>query len=102
MPNSPFASLAEIKQKYESLKLSREKALAENASLHEEIAQLKMDLAERDAQLSQARTDADFLALSHKLADSPEALVKARHIIGGLIKKVDAAIALVKNDPAAT
>lgn len=100
MPNSPFASLANIKQHIDVLTRNRQQALERIAELEMQNTELRKELEERDAMLAQARLDAEFLSLSHKLADSPEALARARHIIGGLIKKVDAAINLVKNDPA--
>lgn len=99
MPNDPAASLAAVQQKIERLADSRDKALSRCDNLEKEIVALKADLKSCREELQQARLDAQYLALSHKLADSPQALADARHIIGSLIRKVDAAIALIKNDP---
>lgn len=100
MPDNPSATLAAVMQKIEQLADSRDDALKRCDALEKEIAALRLDLQNCRKDLHQARLDAQFLSLSHKLADSPQALAEARHIIGGLIRKVDAAIALVKNDPA--
>lgn len=100
MPNDRVASLAAIQQKIQQLVDSRDNALSRCNDLEKEIAALKKDLQSCRDELKQAQLDAQYLSLSHKLADSPQALADARHIIGGLIRKVDAAIALIKNDPA--
>lgn len=100
MPNNPAEILSAVQQKIELLADSRNAALERCKNLEIEIANLTAELKSCKDELQKARLDAEYLSLSHKLADSPQALADARHIIGGMIRKVDAAIALIKNDPA--
>lgn len=100
MPNSIANNLTAIQQKIELLANSRDDALRQCALLQEENFALKRDLQSCREELHKTRLDAKYLEVSHKLADSPDALVRARHILGTLIKKVDSAINLIKNDPA--
>lgn len=93
------AVLAEIRSKIERLAAQRDNANARIARLEQEISDLKADLNETRKELQRSRTDAEFLSLSHRLADTPEALVTSRRIIASLIRKVDAAINMLKNDP---
>lgn len=99
MPNSPEATLAEIQQKIRYLAESRDNEYRLRLEAQKEADDLRADLVECRKQLDLARRDAQYLALSHHLADNPDAVAKARHIIGNLISKVDSAIRLVKNDP---
>lgn len=100
MPSSSEPLLAEIYSKIEQLAARRAEAEAKIARLEEELADTRAELDDMRSQLHRARLDAEFLTLSHRLADSPEGLLTARRLIASLIRKVDAAITMVKNDPA--
>lgn len=100
MPDSPMAVMAGIQQKIALLAQQRDNAFAKCRILADRIEALESALAERDRQLRQANLEIEFLTLSHRLADTPQALADARKEISKLIRKVDAAIALVKTDPA--
>ncbi|MDE6271890.1 MAG: hypothetical protein K2M31_02655 [Muribaculaceae bacterium] len=100
MPDSPSALIAGIQQKIARLAEKRDEAQAKCYALEARIEALEADLAERDSQLQQANLEIEFLTLSHRLADSPQALANARKTISRIIRKVDAAIALIKSDPA--
>ena len=93
MPTPTVAILAEIHSRICGIAAKRDAAEARIRSLETELADTK-------AELHKARLDAEYLTLSHRLADSPEALLTARHLLASLIRKVDSAINLVKNDPA--
>lgn len=94
--------LAEIRQKIETLAADRDAALQRISALEDQISDLQAELETTRNDLHRARLDVEFLTVSHRLADTPEAVVTARKIISGLIRKVDSAINLVKNDPAET
>lgn len=94
--------LAEIRQKIETLAADRDAALQRISTLEDQISDLQAELETTRNDLHRARLDVEFLTVSHRLADTPEAVVTARKIISGLIRKVDSAINLVKNDPAET
>ena len=50
------------------------------------------------AALAKAHKDIEFLSLSHRLADSPEALIEARTIVSKLIRTVDNCIRLINEE----
>ncbi len=100
MPTPTAAILAEIHSRISGIAAKRDAAEARIRSLETELADTKAELADTKAELHKARLDAEYLTLSHRLADSPEALLTARHLLASLIRKVDSAINLVKNDPA--
>ncbi|MDE5652929.1 MAG: hypothetical protein K2L83_04140 [Muribaculaceae bacterium] len=100
MSDSPAVVLAGIQNKIARLASERDDARKQCAELRSTIEQLKADIAERDEKLHYASLEIEFLSISHKLADTPQALADARKKIAGLIRRIDAAIALIKSDPA--
>lgn len=100
MPDSPLAIMAGIQQKIALLTQQRDNVSAKCKSLADRIEALESALKERDRRLQQANLEIEFLTLSHRLAETPQALADARKEISRLIRKVDAAIALIKTDPA--
>lgn len=100
MPIQSYEILSGIREKIEELKSQRDEALNRIKALRSEIDDLKAELDDTRKSLHQSRLDAEFLTLSHKMADTPEALVKSRKLIADLIRKVDSVINLVQNDPA--
>ncbi|MBD5200892.1 MAG: hypothetical protein HDS74_06555 [Bacteroidales bacterium] len=69
---------------------------AENKSLRDENAALRSDLKSTQDELKKAQLDNSFLVLSHRLAQSPEALVESRKMIAALIRDIDRCIAQLK------
>ncbi len=100
MADSPTALIAGIQQKIAMLADSRDRALARCEELSARISDLEADLTESRESLQKANLDIEFLKLSHRLADSPEAIVNARKTISRLIRRIDSAINLIKSDPA--
>lgn len=100
MSDSPSALIAGIQQKIARLAAKREEAENKCITLEARIEALEADLAERDSQLQKANLEIEFLMLSHRLAASPQSLADARKTVSRIIRKVDAAIALIKSDPA--
>lgn len=100
MPESPSALIAGIQQKIALLAAKRDEAESKCRELMRRIEGLESDIAEKEQALRQAHQEIEFLTLSHRLADSPAALAEARKTLARLIRKVDAAIALIKSDPA--
>ena len=60
-----------------------------NRLLEEENADLRRLAAEAQKEREKAMLDAEFLAVSHKLADSPDTLVSARRHLARLIRNID-------------
>lgn len=99
MPESPSVLMAGIQQKIAHLAEMRDNAEARCRSLQGRIDELEIDMAHLENELRQANLEIEFLTLSHRLADDPQALAEARKTISRLIRKVDSAIALIKTDP---
>lgn len=76
------------------LKLAQERA----ARLEEENSELRKIHEDDISKLQQAQKDIEFLSLSHRLADNPEALVDARKQISQLIRTIDSCIRLINQD----
>ncbi|MBD5176840.1 MAG: hypothetical protein HDT05_05420 [Bacteroidales bacterium] len=100
MSESPSVLLAGIQQKIALLAEKRDDAEARCRELERKVYDLESDLADYRRRIQQANLEIEFLTLSHRLAADPQSLANARKTIGRLIRKVDAAIALIKTDPA--
>ena len=64
--------------------------------LEEENAELRRLAAEAQQERDRARLDADYLAVSHKLADSPDTLVSTRRHLAKLIRNIDRCLEMLK------
>lgn len=64
---------------------------ARNEDLEQELRQTQQDL-------HNARIDVEFLTMSHRLADTPDALVATRRHIARLIRTVDSCIAMLRDE----
>ncbi len=67
-----------------------------NRLLEEENADLRRLAAEAQKERDKAMLDAEFLAVSHKLADSPDTLVSARRHLARLIRNIDRCLEMLK------
>lgn len=80
------------------LAAQRDEAERELLKAREEIADLRYKLGKTQEELHATTLDAQYLSLSHKLADNPQALAEARAILRRLIAKVDKAIGMLRED----
>lgn len=71
----------------------------ENAELRDKLQELEEELAEERESTARARLDADYLTVSHRLADSPDTLIATRRRISALIRTIDRCISMLKDDP---
>lgn len=69
---------------------------ARNRELEEENRELRQKEKEALANRDQALLDAQYLKVSHRLADNPDSLVETRRTIAGLIRNIDRCIAMLK------
>lgn len=99
MPTPPPVTLADIREKIRELAAQRDEAREHIKKLESRISDLETDLDETRDELHRARLDVEYLTVSHRLADTPDALVTARKTIAALIRKVDSAINLLRNEP---
>lgn len=77
----------------ENMELKKEKE-----ELEKEIQDLRRQHELDKSSIQKAQRDLEFLALSHRLADSPEALISARNKISELIRTIDKCILLMNED----
>ena len=70
-----------------------------NAELKAKIALLEEQLTEERQNANRARLDADYLTVSHRLADSPDTIIATRRRISSLIRTIDRCISMLKDDP---
>lgn len=73
---------------------------AENALLRTQLDDTRARLDETRTERDHALLDVEFLTVSHRLADSPEAIQSARTRISRMIRTLDKCITLLKDDPA--
>lgn len=84
--------------KIEELASQRDAAIDARERAKQEIADLKRDLQQTREELHRMALDVEFLTVSRKLADTPQALVEARATVKRMLAKVDKAIELLKED----
>ena len=68
----------------------------EKRALEARNQELERDAREAVAAKERAELDAQFLALSHKLADSPDTLADARRHLATLIRNIDRCLEMLK------
>lgn len=92
-----------LEQELQTLIARSRKAAEAIVALRSELNQsrcreqdLLMQLRLTRQELDRAKSDVQFLRVSHRLASSPDSLVEARRLIAGLIRNIDKAIAELK------
>lgn len=97
----PLQSLLdEMLAKTERLTLRQKDLESRLAESQKRIASLEYDLREAREETERVRSERDFLEVSHRLADNPDALVRTRRHIARLIRRLDSSIAMLEDDPA--
>lgn len=90
--------LPNIDEKVNRLKSINESLQRRIQELEMENENIRAELNETRKDLNKARTDVEFLTVSHKLADSPDSLIATRRRIARLIRHIDNCIAMLKGD----
>ena len=96
MADNLIAILQELDDRIKLLTARNSALLAENESLREENQELKRKADAAEADRQRAALDAEYLAVSHKLADNPETLVQSRRHISQLIRNIDRCLEMLK------
>lgn len=97
MADSLISSLQAIRSKIGNLELQLEKEKAANAQLRKENDDLRSEIKEKEKELEKAKTDAEFLIYSYRLAADPDSIVETRKEIAGLIRNIDRCIEMLKD-----
>ena len=98
MESSLTRELQELSAMVSTLAAQRDEALGKLDKALEEVADLQRQLEADRKEAHRKDLDIEFLTVSHKLADSPEALARARATVKGMLARVEKAIALLKGD----
>ena len=88
----------ELARKIGILAAQRDNAVKELKRTQEALADLERELAQTREELHKKTLDVEFLTVSHKLADTPQALADTRNVIRKMIVKIDKAMAMLKED----
>lgn len=90
--------LQELDKKITGLTVEHQRLLAKIDSLEKENGDLRRELEDTRGKLRESENDARFLTMSHKLADSPDAIISTRRQIARLIRTVDKCISMLKEE----
>ena len=93
-----LSSLSILSRRIDGLLEERDRLLDKIRELDSENRELKAQKEQDLLLLENSRKDIEFLSMSHRLADSPEALVEARNKISKLVRTIDSCIRLLKED----
>ena len=91
-------SIDTLARKIDGLLETQKSLLEKVKSLELENQELRLRHIQDTEDLEKAKKDIEFLSLSHRMAQSPEALVSARAKISQLIRTVDSCIRMIKED----
>lgn len=98
MESSVPLELRQLSSKIELLAAQRDEAVEALRESREEAEDLKRRLKAMQEELHSKTLDVEYLTVSHKLADNPEALAQARAKIREMIGRIDKAVAMLKED----
>lgn len=96
MAESLIEILTALNAKVKDLAAMNRRLSARNSELEEENAELLRRAEEADRERDRALLDAEYLAVSHKLADDPDTLIDARRHIAQLIRNIDRCLVMLK------
>lgn len=90
-----IATLERLNGKVKELAMRNARLETRNAELETTNADLKREAEEIRQQRDRALLDAEYMAVSHKLADSPDTLIDTRRHIARLIRNIDRCIEML-------
>lgn len=96
MADALLSSLKAIQSKIVNLEYKLENEKKTNALLRKENEELRSVIRDKDKELEKAKTDAEFLIYSYRLASGPDTIVETRREIAGLIRNIDRCIEMLK------
>lgn len=93
-----IVSITTLSNKIDKLILHQKRLYEKIEELEETNAELRNQHQLDNKELEKARKEIQFLSLSHRLADSPEALFQAKADVARLIRTIDNCIRLIMED----
>lgn len=97
MADTLLTALRSIQGKIKNLELRLEQEKEANTLLSRENENLRRELHDKEAELEKAKSDAEFLIYSHRLAENPDSIVETRMEIARLIRNIDRCINMLKD-----
>lgn len=91
MLQSLSAKASLLAERYDLVKAQRDEARERCLTLEQETARLQ-------AELQQARTQIEYLQVSHKIAPTPDQARQAQDMLMAMVKKIDKCIRRLKAD----
>jgi len=88
--------LESIRQKASGLAARYESLARASEEQEKRIADLTAENRALKEQVEQLKTDNEFLIVSHRLAQSPDEIVRSRRLISGWIRDIDRCISQLK------
>ncbi|MBD5207037.1 MAG: hypothetical protein HDS79_02020 [Bacteroidales bacterium] len=96
MATSLISVIEELQSRISDLSERVESLREENRELREDVQVLRREVSDLTTERDRAKLDAEFLAVSHRLADNPDTIIETRRIISGLIRNIDRCIEMLK------
>lgn len=96
MAESLVSILEKLEARQNELLADLESLKIRNKELEEENAELRRRESDALKIRDKALLDIEYLQVSHKLADDPDALIDTRRRIAGLIRNIDRCISMLK------
>ncbi|MDE6718229.1 MAG: hypothetical protein K2J70_08580 [Muribaculaceae bacterium] len=96
MASTLLTVLESLQVKIDALNESVSSLRVRNRMLEEENESLRRTIEETRMERDRAKTDSEFLAVSHRLAQNPDTIIDARRLIGQLIRNIDRCIEMLK------
>ena len=96
MAESLITTLERLDARIKDVTMRNARLVEQNHELEEEIADLRLEIAEARRERDRARLDAEYLTVSHRLADSPDTLIDTRRHIAKLIRNIDRCLEMLK------
>ncbi len=96
MAESLVSILEKLEARQNELLADLESLKIRNKELEEENAELRRRESDALKIRDKALLDIEYLQVSHKLAEDPDALIDTRRRIAGLIRNIDRCISMLK------
>ena len=93
-----ITSLTRLSRQIDTLTENNKNLERKLEAIHEENESLKRQHETDILEKERLKKEIEFLSLSHRLADSPEAIVSARNKISTLIRTIDSCIRMINED----
>lgn len=96
MAESLIATLEKLDARIKDITARNALLAARNRELEELNADLLRKAQEAERERDRARLDAEYLTVSHRLADHPDTIVDTRRHIAKLIRNIDRCLEMLK------